>query len=123
MGKRRLQKVLQDRPIIACIRCNCRNGLARESETEPRFFSRCMCDDCLARLSQQLPERLERPHSLLTEESLLKIGICLPYMKAGISRQDYLAWFRAVAKKYPSKPKAPVTPTPMLLPAKFTRVE
>ncbi len=26
----------------------------------------------------------------------MKIGICLPYMKAGISREDYLAWFRAV---------------------------
>jgi alkanesulfonate monooxygenase SsuD/methylene tetrahydromethanopterin reductase-like flavin-dependent oxidoreductase (luciferase family) len=26
----------------------------------------------------------------------VKIGICLPYMKAGITREDYLAWFRAV---------------------------
>lgn len=26
----------------------------------------------------------------------MKIGICLPYMKAGISREDYLDWFRAV---------------------------
>lgn len=26
----------------------------------------------------------------------MKIGICLPYMKAGITREDYLAWFRAV---------------------------
>ena len=26
----------------------------------------------------------------------MKIGICLPYMKAGLSRDDYLAWFRAV---------------------------
>mgnify|MGYP001814715831 FL=1 len=28
--------------------------------------------------------------------SEMKIGICLPYMKAGLSREDYLAWFRAV---------------------------
>ena len=26
----------------------------------------------------------------------MKIGICLPYMKAGLSREDYLAWFSAV---------------------------
>lgn len=26
----------------------------------------------------------------------MKIGICLPYMKAGLTRKDYLAWFRAV---------------------------
>ncbi|MEZ5569180.1 MAG: LLM class flavin-dependent oxidoreductase [Halioglobus sp.] len=26
----------------------------------------------------------------------MKIGICLPYMKAGLTRQDYLDWFRAV---------------------------
>ena len=26
----------------------------------------------------------------------MKIGICLPYMKAGITRDDYLNWFRAV---------------------------
>jgi alkanesulfonate monooxygenase SsuD/methylene tetrahydromethanopterin reductase-like flavin-dependent oxidoreductase (luciferase family) len=26
----------------------------------------------------------------------MKIGICLPYMKAGLTRDDYLAWFRAV---------------------------
>ncbi len=26
----------------------------------------------------------------------MKIGICLPYMKAGLGREDYLAWFRAV---------------------------
>jgi alkanesulfonate monooxygenase SsuD/methylene tetrahydromethanopterin reductase-like flavin-dependent oxidoreductase (luciferase family) len=26
----------------------------------------------------------------------MKIGICLPYMKAGLTREDYLAWFRAV---------------------------
>lgn len=26
----------------------------------------------------------------------MKIGICLPYMKAGISREDYIDWFRAV---------------------------
>ena len=26
----------------------------------------------------------------------MKIGICLPYMKAGLSRDDYLAWFRAI---------------------------
>jgi len=26
----------------------------------------------------------------------MKIGICLPYMKAGMTREDYLAWFRAV---------------------------
>ena len=27
---------------------------------------------------------------------LMKIGICLPYMKAGLTRDDYLAWFRRV---------------------------
>jgi len=26
----------------------------------------------------------------------MKIGICLPYMKAGLTRQDYIAWFTAV---------------------------
>jgi len=26
----------------------------------------------------------------------MKIGICLPYMKAGLTRDDYLAWFRRV---------------------------
>ena len=26
----------------------------------------------------------------------MKIGVCLPYMKAGLTRDDYLAWFRAV---------------------------
>ena len=26
----------------------------------------------------------------------MKIGICLPYMKAGLGREDYLSWFRAV---------------------------
>ena len=26
----------------------------------------------------------------------MKIGICLPYMKAGLARQDYLDWFRLV---------------------------
>lgn len=26
----------------------------------------------------------------------MKIGICLPYMKAGLGREDYLKWFRAV---------------------------
>lgn len=26
----------------------------------------------------------------------MKIGICLPYMKAGLTREDYLAWFRRV---------------------------
>ena len=26
----------------------------------------------------------------------MKVGICLPYMKAGLSREDYLAWFRRV---------------------------
>lgn len=26
----------------------------------------------------------------------MKVGICLPYMKDGLSREDYLAWFRAV---------------------------
>ena len=26
----------------------------------------------------------------------MKIGLCLPYMKAGLSREDYLAWFSAV---------------------------
>ena len=26
----------------------------------------------------------------------MNIGLCLPYMKAGLTRDDYLAWFRAV---------------------------
>ncbi len=26
----------------------------------------------------------------------MKIGICLPYMKAGLTREDYLAWFKAI---------------------------
>jgi alkanesulfonate monooxygenase SsuD/methylene tetrahydromethanopterin reductase-like flavin-dependent oxidoreductase (luciferase family) len=26
----------------------------------------------------------------------MKLGICLPYMKAGLTREDYLAWFRRV---------------------------
>ena len=26
----------------------------------------------------------------------MKIGICLPYMKAGLTREDYLAWFRGI---------------------------
>lgn len=26
----------------------------------------------------------------------MKIGICLPYMKAGLNRADYLAWFRRI---------------------------
>ncbi len=26
----------------------------------------------------------------------MKIGICLPYMKAGLTRDDYIAWFKAV---------------------------
>ncbi len=26
----------------------------------------------------------------------MKIGICLPYMKAGLTREDYLRWFKAV---------------------------
>jgi alkanesulfonate monooxygenase SsuD/methylene tetrahydromethanopterin reductase-like flavin-dependent oxidoreductase (luciferase family) len=28
--------------------------------------------------------------------STMKIGICLPYMKAGLNREDYLAWFKAI---------------------------
>ncbi|MEH6634793.1 MAG: LLM class flavin-dependent oxidoreductase [Halioglobus sp.] len=28
--------------------------------------------------------------------SNMKIGICLPYMKAGLTREDYLKWFRAI---------------------------
>lgn len=28
--------------------------------------------------------------------SKMNIGICLPYMKAGLTRDDYLAWFKAV---------------------------
>ncbi|MFK7975777.1 MAG: LLM class flavin-dependent oxidoreductase [Halioglobus sp.] len=28
--------------------------------------------------------------------SRMNIGICLPYMKAGLTRDDYLAWFKAV---------------------------
>ncbi|NQX89818.1 MAG: LLM class flavin-dependent oxidoreductase [Halioglobus sp.] len=26
----------------------------------------------------------------------MKIGVCLPYMKAGLTREDYHAWFRAI---------------------------
>ena len=26
----------------------------------------------------------------------MKLGICLPYMKAGLTREDYIAWFRRV---------------------------
>ncbi len=26
----------------------------------------------------------------------MKIGICLPYMKAGLRRDDYMAWFARV---------------------------
>ncbi|MEM1113126.1 MAG: LLM class flavin-dependent oxidoreductase [Pseudomonadota bacterium] len=26
----------------------------------------------------------------------MKIGVCLPYMKAGLTREDYMAWFRRV---------------------------
>lgn len=26
----------------------------------------------------------------------MKIGVCLPYMKAGLTREDYLAWFQAI---------------------------
>src|SRR5210317_2484989 len=26
----------------------------------------------------------------------MKIGICLPYMKAGLTREDYFNWFRAI---------------------------
>ena len=28
--------------------------------------------------------------------SRMKIGVCLPYMKAGLTREDYLAWFKAI---------------------------
>ena len=28
--------------------------------------------------------------------STMKIGVCLPYMKAGLTREDYLAWFKAI---------------------------
>ena len=28
--------------------------------------------------------------------SNMKIGVCLPYMKAGLTREDYLAWFKAI---------------------------
>jgi len=28
--------------------------------------------------------------------SSMKIGVCLPYMKAGLTREDYAAWFRAL---------------------------
>ena len=28
--------------------------------------------------------------------SNMKIGVCLPYMKAGLRREDYLAWFKAI---------------------------
>ena len=26
----------------------------------------------------------------------MKIGVCLPYMKAGVTREDYLQWFRRI---------------------------
>jgi alkanesulfonate monooxygenase SsuD/methylene tetrahydromethanopterin reductase-like flavin-dependent oxidoreductase (luciferase family) len=26
----------------------------------------------------------------------MKVGVCLPYMKAGLTREDYLAWFKAI---------------------------
>jgi alkanesulfonate monooxygenase SsuD/methylene tetrahydromethanopterin reductase-like flavin-dependent oxidoreductase (luciferase family) len=28
--------------------------------------------------------------------SRMKIGVCLPYMKAGLTREDYTAWFKAI---------------------------
>ena len=28
--------------------------------------------------------------------SNMKIGVCLPYMKAGLNREDYLAWFKSI---------------------------
>ncbi|HEY6131907.1 MAG TPA: LLM class flavin-dependent oxidoreductase [Halioglobus sp.] len=28
--------------------------------------------------------------------SRMKIGVCLPYMKAGLRREDYMAWFKAI---------------------------
>jgi alkanesulfonate monooxygenase SsuD/methylene tetrahydromethanopterin reductase-like flavin-dependent oxidoreductase (luciferase family) len=28
--------------------------------------------------------------------SSMKIGVCLPYMKANLSREDYLAWFKSI---------------------------
>lgn len=28
--------------------------------------------------------------------STMKIGVCLPYMKAGLTRENYLAWFKAI---------------------------
>ena len=28
--------------------------------------------------------------------SNMKIGVCLPYMKAGLTREDYMAWFSAI---------------------------
>lgn len=28
--------------------------------------------------------------------STMKIGVCLPYMKAGLTRDDYMEWFRAI---------------------------
>ena len=28
--------------------------------------------------------------------STMKIGVCLPYMKAGLTRDDYMQWFRAI---------------------------
>lgn len=28
--------------------------------------------------------------------SRMKIGVCLPYMKAGLDRDDYMAWFKAI---------------------------
>lgn len=28
--------------------------------------------------------------------SSMKIGVCLPYMKAGLSREDYQAWFKSI---------------------------
>ncbi len=33
---------------------------------------------------------------ITTMSSSMKIGVCLPYMKAGLTREDYLAWFKAI---------------------------
>ena len=34
----------------------------------------------------------------------MKIGICLPYMKAGLSREDYQAWFQSGRRRSLSQP-------------------
>ena len=37
-----------------------------------------------------------RQRGIAIVSSTMKIGVCLPYMKAGLSREDYQAWFKAI---------------------------